>query len=105
MPVSSGRWLSNSVNASSPPAEAPTPTTLGSELPLSRSSGAGRMIGTPETGFTAAGGVFPGEVARRFGLGDSAARGERATPPRRRLPFFFAERNYFLSRRDERALI
>src|SRR5580704_17812807 len=29
MPVSSGKWMSSSVNASSPPAEAPTATTIG----------------------------------------------------------------------------
>src|SRR5262245_41704235 len=38
MPVSSGKFLSNSVNASSPPAEAPMPTTgkCFGVLPLSR---------------------------------------------------------------------
>src|SRR5271157_566139 len=42
MPVSSGRWLSSSVNASSPPAEAPTPTTNGSVLTSPGSLTAGR---------------------------------------------------------------
>src|SRR5271157_2095741 len=42
MPVSAGRWSSSSVNASSPPAEAPTPTTKGSVPGASRSPAAGR---------------------------------------------------------------
>src|ERR1039457_2930145 len=103
MPVSSGRWLSNSVNASSPPAEAPTPTTMGSELPLSRSSAAGRMIVATEAGFTAAVGVFPGERVRRFGRGEAGARGERAPPPGRRLPVFFATGYHYLTGRHARA--
>ena len=40
MPVSSGRWLISSVNASSPPAEAPIPTIVGQVL-SARSSWAG----------------------------------------------------------------
>src|ERR1035437_10333268 len=102
MPVSSGRWLSSSVNASRPPAEAPTPT-MGGELPSARFPAAGRTIATAETGLTAAVEVFPGGVVRRFGLGESGARGEHAISPGRRLPVFFAKRHHYLSRRDERA--
>src|ERR1017187_6138128 len=102
MPVSSGRWLSSSVNASRPPAEAPTPT-MGGELPSARFPAAGCTIATAETGLTAAVEVFPGGVVRRFGRGESGARGERATSPGRRLPVFFAKRHHYLSPRDERA--
>jgi hypothetical protein len=51
MPVSSGRWLSNSVNASSPPAEAPTPTTEWGELPSVFAPAAGRTRPLHERGF------------------------------------------------------
>src|ERR1017187_9265259 len=102
MPVSSGRWLSNSVNASSPPAEGPTPTIRGPP-PSACSSAASRAIAAPEAGVTAAVEVFPGERVRRFGRGESGARGERATPPGRPLPVFFATGYHYLSRRDERA--
>src|ERR1039458_3595933 len=104
MPVSPGRWLSNSVNASSPPAEAPTPTIMRSELPLSHSSAAGRAIIASDAGFTAAVELFPGERVRRFfGLGESGTRGERAIPPGQLLPVFFAKLYHCLSRRDEQA--
>src|ERR1035441_3667484 len=102
MPVSPGRWLSNSVNASSPPAEAPTPTPRG-ELRLSRSSAAGRTMAAPEAGFTAGVGVFPGERVGRFGRAESGAREERTTRLGRRLPVFFAKRHHYLSWRDKRA--
>src|ERR1035441_6054606 len=42
MPVSSGRWLSSSVNASSPPAEAPMQTTRGSVPASPATTAAGR---------------------------------------------------------------
>ena len=61
-------------------------------------SAAGRTVATAETGLTAAAEVFPGGVVRRFGRGESGARGERATPPGRRLPVFFATRHHYLSR-------
>src|SRR5271157_703508 len=102
MPVSPGKWLSNSVNASSPPAEAPTPATRGSELPVSRFPAAGRAIAEPETGLTAAVGFFPGERIGRFGR-EPGARGDGGILPGRGLPVFFATRHHYLSRRDERA--
>src|ERR1017187_3252273 len=89
MPVSSGIWLSNSVNASSPPAEAPMPTTRGSEL----TSATGSMIGAAETGLTGAGEVLRG----RFGRDESGARRARAAPPGRLLPVFFAKCHHYLS--------
>src|ERR1035441_9326259 len=80
MPVSSGRWLSNSVNASNPPADAPMPTMGGTQP-----SGM-------ETGLTA-GEVFPAGAVRCFGRGDSGARGEPATSSGRPLPVFFVTRH------------
>src|SRR5580692_7074614 len=90
MPVSFGRWLSNSVKASSPPAEAPTPTTRGS----TRSSGAGCAIATGETGFTAALLAFPFALVPRFG-DESRRRGERAPLLGRRLTVFSATRHQY----------
>src|ERR1039458_1140006 len=86
MPVSAGRLLSNSVNASSPPAEAPTPTTRGSDPSPSPS---------PSVCCTMA-------AAGCFGLGDSG----RARLAGARLPTLFAKfANYhhFLSLRNEQA--
>jgi len=47
MPVSSGRWLNSSDKASSPPAEAPTPTIVGQML-SARFSSASRGTATAE---------------------------------------------------------
>src|ERR1035441_8728307 len=91
MPVSSGRCLSNSVNASSPPAEAPTPTM------------GGRLTSRSGTGITAAAEAFPAGAVSRFGRGTSGARGERATWSGRPPPVFFVTRNSYLSRRNEPA--
>src|ERR1035441_207578 len=85
MPVSSGRWLSNSVNASNPPADAPMPTMGGTQP-----SGM-------ETGLTAVE-VFPAGAVRCFGRGESGARGEPATSSGRPLPVFFVTRHPYLSR-------
>jgi hypothetical protein len=97
MPVSSGKWPSNSVNASKPPAEAPAPTTMGRELPKSRSLAAGSTLAAAGTLLDGAVEIFPAGVFRRV-KGESGARGERATPPGRRLPVFFAKRHHYLSR-------
>src|ERR1017187_930987 len=105
MPVSWGRLLSNSVNASRPPAEAPTPTTMGSELPSAGSSAVGRTSAAAETGVTDAVEVFPAGGVRRLGRGASGARRERTNPPGRRLPVLFTTRHHYLSRRNERASI
>src|ERR1039458_9264454 len=105
MPVSWGRWLSNSVNASRPPAEAPTPTTMGSELPSAGSSAGGRTIAAAETGVTDAVEVFPARGVPRLGPRRPVGRRERTTPPGRRLPVLFATRHHYLSRRNERASI
>ena len=99
MPVLFGRWLRSSVNASSPPAEAPTPTT-GGNLSTAHSSAAGRTRATAESGLGAAVKVFAAGVVRRFGRGESEARAERSTLPGRRLPVFFANRHQSLSRRN-----
>src|ERR1035438_3865554 len=91
MPVSSGRWPSNSVNASNPPADAPTPT-MGGTLPSGM-----------ETGLRAAVEVFPAGAVRRFGRDESGTRGEGAASSGRPLPVFFVTRDPHLSRRSESA--
>jgi len=91
------------VNASRPPAEAPTPTTRGRELRPSRFPAAGRAPAAAEMDFTAAVEVFRAGAVRRLRRGESDARPESVTSPRRPLPLFFATRHHYLSRRDERA--
>src|ERR1017187_3243002 len=98
MPVSPGRWLSNSVNASRPPAEAPTPTTMGSEPRLSLSSAVSRTAGAREAAFTAAREAFPREAVGRPGPGEAGFREECTPAPGRRLPVFFATRHPHLTR-------
>src|ERR1017187_10448531 len=86
MPVSSGRWLRSSENASRPPAEAPTPTTMAHS-----SADDSTAVATAETGLTAEVGVFPFAEARR----------ECLTSPGRGLPVFFATRHHaFLAGRS-----
>src|ERR1035438_2844282 len=92
MPVSSGRWPSNSVNASNPPADAPTPT-MGGTLPSGM-----------EPGLRAAVEVFPAGAVRRFGRDESGTRGEGAASSGRPLPVFFVTRDPHLSRRSESAI-
>src|SRR5690349_5553804 len=97
MPVLSGRYLSTSVNASSPPAEAPMPT-IGSE-PFS--SAVGPLTATGETGFRADFVPLFGTLAvLRFRSSACDTRGARRTLLAGRLPaFFFATHHLHLSLR------
>src|ERR1035438_3579514 len=90
MPVSSGRWPRNSLNASRPPAEAPTPT-------ISRTVGS-----TAKTGVAAAVEVLGTEGVRRLGRDETGTRGECATWSGRLPPFFIVTRHPHFSGRNER---
>src|SRR5690349_1183992 len=87
MPVSAGRWLNNSANASSPPAEAPIPT-------ISRGPPAVSSPAVSATGTTAAsdgrtvGVLVIGGVFRLDGRADNG--GGCAPPPRCRPPVIVA---------------
>src|ERR1043166_8006840 len=101
MQVLSGRWVSRSVNASSPPAEAPTPTTLRAEPAFSAAEATDTGLITASEAFPVARALLPAapallrtlgwsEVVRRMGV----LRGVRAG---RASPVFFANRHHYLS--------
>src|ERR1035441_3455628 len=92
MPVSSGRWPSNSVKASRPPADAPMPTMC-ERLPSALSSEPGSASVAAESGLIVVVDFFPGALVRRFGRGDP--------PGRLFTACFIATRHHCLSRRDE----
>src|SRR5690349_8225363 len=94
MPVSAGRWLSNSANASRPPAEAPTPTmsrgAAGISSPPVSATGTSETSGARTAGVLLVEGVF--SLEGREGNG-----GECAPPPRCRLPVIVATHHFFLA--------
>src|SRR5712692_1513673 len=104
MPVSAGSWLSSSVNASSPPAEAPIPT-IGNELPGARSTADAPLTPTAETVLRADSAAFL-PVSAWSWEGRSGACGEPKVLGGARLPaFFVATHHQCLSRVSETKLL
>ena len=88
MPVSGGRWFSSAVKASSPPADAPTPTMgnpVDSVLFALLESGAPRRFRLSGAAFAWAG-TGPRPVFRFGGFAEVRARG--LTVSRRAIPVF-----------------
>src|SRR5437879_4389382 len=105
MPVSAGSWLSSSVNASSPPAEAPIPT-IGNELPGARSTADAPLTPTAETVLRADSAAFLRVSAAWSWEGRSGACGEPKVLRGARLPaFFVATHHQCLSRVSETKLL
>ena len=88
------------VNASRPPAEAPTPT-----MAESVTFNARRLGGHCGNGVRLAASVLSAEAVPRFGRRDEGARLERATSPSGPLPAFFPTRHHYLSHWNERAIL
>src|SRR5690348_15154301 len=103
MPVLSGRQLSNSVKASSPPADAPMPTIANEPF----SSGAGLLSGNVETAFESdSAPFFRASAALRCRSNTWGARGARTALLAGRLPaLFFATHHRYLSLRQTLARV
>src|SRR5579863_36265 len=99
MPVSFGRWLSSSVNASNPPAEAPMPT-IGHGPAAAYSPAADPLKGIGDSGFLADRVPFlPVGAAGRLRSDVCGMRGGRKALRGESLPvFFFATHHLCLPR-------